>query len=391
MKLLTYFFTFLAFLVSVSSTQLMAADTTLNVTMSKIGGIMARNYPLLVFPREMSDPQLVAMEADLRKLQGLFRTVEPYIRSKSDAYQLTLGIVRENIDQAIEAMENRQYGLARNRFRVTGSLCSNCHTQDNRLRTLFQGRQRAAFPDDLSYAEFNFSTRNYAEAEVYFDKYLRSDLVRYDSDIQLPLRRLLTIYTQVLNTPGEGVKQLESYLKLPRHSELSRKYLQDIIEAMGQLNTTVNKELTSIKFSQLEQYVMDILGGYFTPSPVMFSSPKQEVERVWLRGLLYRYLNEMAEVQEIPSILYWLSLCERALGYNYDFSVSDYYLKACIKRYPYAPFARSCYDEYESYLRFFHTSPIDPIFPREVAEELAGLKKVLQKQKYPNGKYLHVF
>lgn len=346
--------------------------------MSKIGEIMARNYPQLVFPSEMSDLQVVEMEEDLRKLKVLFRTAEPYIQSRSDAYQLTLSIVRDNIDQAIEAMENRQYGLARNRFRVTGSLCSNCHTQDDKLRTLFEGRRRAAFPDDLSYAEFNFATRNYAEAEIYFDKYLRSDLIRYDSDIQLPLRRLLTIYTQVLDTPSEGVKHLEPYLILARHSEVSRQYLQDIIKAMSELTTTANQELVNIDFSKLEQHVMDILGGYFTPSPIMFSSPKQEVERVWLRGLLYRYLNEKAGPKEIPSILYWLSLCERSLGYNYDFSLSDYYLKACIKRYPRAPFARACYDEYESYLRFFHTSPVDPIFPREVAEELAGLKKVLK-------------
>lgn len=354
------------------------ADKELNRTMSKIGTIMARNYPQLMFPRMMNEQQLDKMDADLRQLKSHFATVEPYIRSKSDAYQLTLGVVRENLDQAIEAMETRQYGLARNRFRVTGTLCSSCHTQDNKLRTLFHGIGRDAFEDDLSYAEFNYSTRNYREAEKYFGKYLRSSEPRYDSDILLPLRRLVTIYTQIFNSPNIGADHLRPYLKLERHSSTSLQYLEGIVAAMEALTDKVDEDLGNIDFAKLEQYVMDDLGGYVTASPILFSNPGQEVRRVWLRGLMYRYLNQKAKSEEIPAILYWQSIVDRALGYNYDFSISDYYLKACIKRYPLNPFARMCYSAYEVYLKHFYTSPIDPILPREVDEELRQLKAVLR-------------
>jgi hypothetical protein len=114
---------------------------------------------------------------------------------------------------------------------------------------------------------------------------------------------------------------------------------------------------------------------------IIYSTPIEEMNRVWLRGQLFQYLNGNPRPDEITKILYWLSICDRAIGYDFDFSLAEYYLKHCIYNHSTDPYARLCYKEYEHYVKFFYSGVQDAELPIEVNDELVRMRKALAQAK----------
>lgn len=356
----------------------LAADG-LNPTMANIGRVVDKSYPLLFSTGHLGSADKQKIIKDIHELKSLFGDAEKYLKNRSDAYQLTLGILQGVLENAELAYYRREYELARSRLRVAAGLCSACHTQDERLRTLYKGQGRGAFDSDLSYAEFNFATRNYALAEEYYDRHLRSLTKAKYLELVQPLQRLVTIYAQVNRSPESGAQRMQEYLTLVSHNPAAKSYLDGVIQGLKELANRDRIDIAQLDFFHLNALVLEVLGGYMQPSPIMHSTPREEVERVWLRGLLYRYLNEKAQLAQIPAVLYWLAVSDRAIGYYDAFTLTDFYLKACVRRFPDQPFALKCYQEYEKYLETFYLSPTELIFPREVDEELSELRSYLPK------------
>ncbi|MDH5547406.1 MAG: hypothetical protein OEZ43_17620 [Gammaproteobacteria bacterium] len=362
-----------------SAQTLSAESVALDNIMARIAAVVAQEFSMLWSTTTLDEKQIGTIQRDMAAIQSLFQQAVPLIQQRSDAYQLTLDVMLENLALGLKAAEERDYTLMRNRYRVATRLCSACHTQDQHLRHVFAGLPRDRFQSDLEYAEFNFATRHYEQAQLYFDRYIRLTKKAGDQDVIKAVQRLITIYAQVQNRPLDGVTTLRNYQELPRMKDAdTRLYLQGAIEGLTQLDARMSNS-SDADFAALEDLVTRLLGAYLSPSPVIHSSPAEEVQRVWLRGLLYRYLNEKAERTQMPNLLYWLAILDRALGRG-DISMTDVYLKACIRRYPEHAFARLCYREYETYLRQFYTSSTQPVLPREVAEELAELRRRMPAQ-----------
>ena len=75
-------------------------------------------------------------------------------------------------------------------------------------------------------------------------------------------------------------------------------------------------------------------------------------------------------------ILYWLSVADRSIAYNYFFSMTDLYLKQCVLKYPKHPYAHRCYREYREYVDHTYTDIGKPI-PDGIKKELRELKMKL--------------
>ena len=95
-------------------------------------------------------------------------------------------------------------------------------------------------------------------------------------------------------------------------------------------------------------------------------------------GVLLNYLVENSVSSLAPQILYWMSIAENRMGKNYFFSLSDLYLKDCIKKYPKSLYAKKCYSEYADSIEEGYTGSSGTNIPSEEKNELIKLKNLLK-------------
>jgi len=372
----------LSFCLQVNAAQLsIISPTSLNRLMQDIGKIMVQRFPLLFANRPLTHVEKIQMGHDIVQLNNLFLRAKPYIDKKSITYQISLQFALEHLTHASNAFAENDFDYVKQRLHHLRSICVSCHTQDTKLRTLFADTSREHFDNDYSFAEFNYTTRNYEVAMIYYDKHLLSERPKSELEIIQPLQRLITIYTQLFNDPAKGAKKLYKYVTLAHHSATTKAYLEASIAGLKILAADGVSGASHIDFKTLEHYVDRYLGRFDLTPIVIYSTPQEEVSRVWLRGLLFHYLNANPAQQDIPKILYWLSICDRAIGYDFDFSLADYYLKACVLKFSSHPFAKHCYDEYKAYITAFYTRPTETIFvPIEIHRELEMLRLAIENK-----------
>ncbi len=354
-----------------------APPVTINETMAQIGEVMVGLFPLIVAKRELDGAQQAAVKADVARLIELFRQASPAIEQRAETYQVSYRLVVDYLESVQRILVNDDFDRGRGELYGLGPICASCHTQDTRLRTFFIGAGRARFPDDFSFAEFNYLTRNYDEAERYYDIYLSSPQPQTELDVIQPLQRLVTIYTQIRNQPGRGADKLAQYESIKTHTEETKQQLRGWVEGMRVLAKAGLGGVNQPDFKALAGYVSRYVGDLDRPLPIHVK-PEQEVARVWLRGQLYRYLANRASPDEVPSLLYWLAVTDRAIGYDYYFSLADLYLKDCVFNYAASPVAQRCFAEYTEYVNYSYSGSAGEFVPPEVKDELERMQRVLR-------------
>ena len=94
-------------------------------------------------------------------------------------------------------------------------------------------------------------------------------------------------------------------------------------------------------------------------------------------SVLYEYLQTHPKSAIVPDILYWLSICDRAVNNDFFFSLADLYLRECILSYPTNPVAKKCFKEYETETNAAYTGSGGTHIPAEVKLELSRLKELV--------------
>jgi hypothetical protein len=354
-----------------------AAPAAMNRKMAEIGEVAVDLFPLIMTRRELNATEQTRLKQDLTRLVVLFREAGPHVRQRSQTYNVSYQLVLDHLEKTKRALDRKYVDRARVDLYALGPICTSCHTQDTKLRSAFAGAERARFPDDLSYAEFNFFSRNYVEAEEYYDKYLNSKAAKTEFDVVQPLQRIITLYAQVLNEPGKGAERLSRYFNVKGHTANTRKHLEGWIAGLRALEANGAAKASDTDMKALEGYMRRYIGPLDEPLTAVHVAPDQEIARVWLRGQLYHYLNRMPNMTEVPKILYWLAVVDRAVGYEYFFSLADLYLKDCVLNYSSDPYAQRCFDEYNEYVTYAYSGSAGTFIPPEIEDELEKMKAVL--------------
>jgi len=353
--------------------------SNLNQIMSKIAQQMTVIYPLITAKHKLSKQDSQILKEKTGLLLELFTQAKPYINQRSDTYQVSYDLVLQHLKKTKQSFERSSNQYARKRLHSLGTICISCHTQDTQLRSTFGGAGRNAFDSDFAFAEFSFMTRNYNDATKYYDKFLRSTELKSELDIIKPLQRLVTIHTQIFDSPGVAAKQLSEYRNLAAHTKKTSEHLDGWIQGLKSLRKQHVKSTGNMTFSKLESYVKRYIGDTDQAGAEFFASPQDEVSRVWLRGVLFHYLNTNPPKDEIPKILYWLSICDRTLGYSFNFSFADLYLKECIIGHATHPYAKRCYREFEEFVSVSYSGSGGTFIPPELEDELFELKQHLKE------------
>ena len=355
-----------------------AQERHLNQIMSDIAKLMVDNYPLIVSKSRLSPAEKKTLDNVTQEMITLFEQAAPLINKKSNTYQISYDLILSHLKKTRMAFKQNNIIQARKRLRSMGEICSSCHTQDKQLRSLFPGKKRNAFTNDYEYAEFNYVTRNYDAAIRHYDKYLASDHKKTELEIIKPLQRLLTFHLQINEDVNAAHVALSKYLNLAQHSKQTKTQIQGWLAGLEKLATDKNVS-QPLSFSKLQKAVTQYIGDTDQMQADLFSTPEDEVSRVWLRGQLYHYLNSNPPAEQVPIILYWLSICDRTLGYSYNYSFADLYLKDCVNRFPKHTYAGRCYKEYKNYITSSYSGSAGIFIPPEVEDELYEMKMRLKK------------
>jgi len=353
-------------------------EQNLNQIMTDIASEMSLTYPMIVNQQKLSPQDIKLLRTKTKDIVTLFEQAKPYINQKSNTYQISYDLVLNHLNKTQKSLLNANSIASRKHLRSLGAICVSCHTQDTQLRTIYNGIARDKFNSDLAFAEFSYMTRDYNNAVKYYDKYLRSDSVKSELDLIKPIQRILTIHTQVFHSPGIAAKQLTEYKQLAAHTKKTQTHLTGWIEGLKKLRLNHKVKPENITFKALEAYVNEYIGNTDQAGAEFFSSPEDEVSRVWLRGALFHYLNDNPSADQIPKILYWLSICDRTLGYSFSISFADLYLKECIVKYSSHDYAKKCYKEYEEFVAVSYSGSGGAFIPQELENELFELKKHLK-------------
>jgi hypothetical protein len=352
-----------------------SSAVSVNEIMVKIGQTVQELFPVLFDEKAMEQAAgRQQLNSAVTKLDTLFNEAKPHFDIKSPTYRISFEVIHTQLADAMVAMKHDNYRHAINIVKEFVAVCSSCHTQDPQLRTLFSDVGRDRFGNDLQFAEFSYMTRNYDTAMAHYLKYLAATVELSEAELMTVMKRILTINTQIYNRPEDALNELNKLRDNPRHTKYSRKNLEEWLAGLEDLRQQQVSTLTNPDMAQLTLYVDKILGPLHDPGAADFPSKKEKVSRVWLRGRLYHYLNTLPPREEIPVILYWLSIIDRSTDYSFYYSLADMYLKECILQYTSHPYAQKCYDEYEAYITFSYSGSRGTDIPDDIEQELKALK-----------------
>jgi len=354
---------------------------TLNEAMTEIGSTMVDVYPLILSETPLTNSQNNQILQSSKKLEQLFSQIDHQISKKSTTYQLSYELILEYLQATNDIDNSVDLSFIKQRLVTLSDFCVSCHTQDNKLRTFFSTTKSKNFSSLGAEAEFNFATRNYSEAAKLFEKKLLFSTNLSHSESLKILNRLLVIYIQVLNKPLKAKQVLIRLSQRNSISEDTSDYIDKVITAITKMLAAHGNVPDDVKFKDLQEFAYQYLLDANARQAFTGMTVGEEVERLWLRGVLFRYLNEEPKAEEIPYILYWLALCYRSIGYGYDYTLADFYLKQCVKRYPEHPMAQRCFNDYKDYVEFYFTTPTEPILPMEISQELEDLEIFIKKPK----------
>ncbi|HEY5601676.1 MAG TPA: hypothetical protein VIM41_01055 [Gammaproteobacteria bacterium] len=348
---------------------------SVNEIMVKIGQTVQGIFPVLFDEKAMEQAAGKQQLTDaIRKLDTLFREAKPHFDVKSPTYRISFEVIHTKLSDALIALKHDNYKHATNIVKEFVSICSSCHTQDSNQRTLFSDIGRDRFGDDLQFAEFGYMTRNYKSAMTHYLKHVTSSNKLSEAELMTVMKRILTINAQVYNRPEDAITELSKLKGNPNHTKYSQKNLEEWLAGLEDLKQQQVSSVTNPDMDQLKLYVDKILGPLHDPGMADFPSKKEKVARVWLRGLLYHYLNTSPPREEIPVILYWLAIVDRSIDYSFYFSLADMYLKECMLQYTSHSYAEKCYDEYEAYITFSYSGSRGTDIPDDIVQELKALK-----------------
>lgn len=336
--------------------------------------------------------------ANLNNISNAFKNSEHIRTFKTPGFQPSYDVVKDHLEHTIDAFNTNNKLFARTRLKATASLCISCHTQMSGGKRGFirsvNTVGRGSFDNDFEYAEFLYVTRNFNKAVRYYDRAIQKrietneelkkinkkvsleDSEGYlDRSINQSLKRILTTYTKVFFRPDKAISLLSKY---DDNSKLSKMIREDIKDWMKQLKTW--KSTKRVYSLNSDQDMRIFINKHLAPLVSEDGSVEdgtQDVTLLVASGFLTKYLGLRPKSKHVPEILYWLSIADRNLDFNFFFSLSDVYLKECITRYPKNKFAPKCYKEYEQNVIFGYSGSGGTSIPDEEKKELKRLKDLL--------------
>ncbi|MBC7428750.1 MAG: hypothetical protein H7336_09085 [Bacteriovorax sp.] len=316
---------------------------------------------------------------NLTDISGFFKTARHVEYFQRPGFRPSLDTINKHIDETVSAVKNNNYIFAQKRMKALTSLCISCHSQlsetatENAFGNAISKAKKESFESDYAYGNYLFLVRRFGESEKFFDLATVTALkTGNDQELYSSLRRIISIHTKINFNPLMAqafITRYQSNKGLPLMA-------QDQLEIWSK-SLKKWKSFNPKKVKSIDSFIQK----YLAPLEVnkdKIATGDNDIALLVSSGVLSKYLNDNPKSKNVPEILYWLSIAERRLSNSFFFSLSDLYLKDCVRLYPKSSYAKKCYQEYADNIEFGYSGSGGTDIPIEEKQELDALKGALK-------------
>lgn len=316
---------------------------------------------------------------NLTDISEFFKSARHVEYFQRPGFRPSLETINHHMNDTINAVKGNNYIFAQKRLKALTALCISCHSQlsesaaENTFGNAIKKVKRENFDSDFAYGNYLFLVRRFSESEKYFDLTIEKSLKdQTEEELYPSLRRLISINTKIELNPKKANQFIDRYISNPKLPPLAKHTLVTWKKSLGKWKNFKTKKIKSID---------GFIKTYLAPLEVEkgeTAGGENDITLLIGSGVLSKYLNDSPKTKLAPEILYWLSIAERRLSNTYFFSLSDLYLKDCVKLYPKSKYARKCFNEYAENIEFGYSGSGGTDIPVEEKQELERLKGFLK-------------
>lgn len=316
---------------------------------------------------------------NLTDLSDFFKSATHVEYFDRPGFRPSLETMNSHLTDTINSVNNNNFVFAQKRLSALTALCINCHTQlsasgiSNAFGEALNKSKREKFDTDFAYGNYLYLIRQFDESEKYLLLALERALVESRShELYTSIRRIISIHTKIKFDYKKAHEFVTKFGNDPRMPGLAKENLQDWGRSLDKWKN-FNPDSPIV--------VEDFIKKYLSPLEEIKEQKglgDNDITLLISAGVLSKYLNDHPKTKSAPQILYWLSVAERRLSNTYFFTISDLYLKDCIKLYPASPYAKKCYGLYEDNINFGFTGSGGTDVPPEEKTELTRLRSLIK-------------
>jgi hypothetical protein len=322
--------------------------------------VMQDLLPLVLDEKKFNDPNnknIIIKSID--QLDYLFSKPKNPIDQAPITFRISSSILTRHVKAARKAFISSDYIYSRYILKSLPAALRSYYGHSEHTNSINNNLpliNKDQFASEFDLAEFYYILRNYKQALINYESFIVNNIYKEDisQTLQTALERILAIHLQEYRDPKSAFQVLKNFQQRFVFPEYINVYINEWLKGLELVKDTFhNSHSKNIKnnltFKELKEYI----DQYFHESehlPSSFIIPKSDqIFYLMLSGYLNDYLYANPKQDEIPAILYWSSLCDRALNYHDNISVADLYLKECIVSNPKSPYAKKCLSEYEEF------------------------------------------
>lgn len=316
---------------------------------------------------------------NLTDISEFFKSARHVEYFQRPGFRPSLETINHHMSDTINAVKGNNYIFAQKRLKALTALCISCHSQlsesaaENTFGNAIKKVKRENFESDYAYGNYLFLVRRFSESEKYFDLAIEKSIKDHnDAELYSSLRKLVSINTKIDFNPKKANVFIEKYLNNPNLPVLAKNTLATWKKSLGMWKGFNTKKIKSID---------GFINTYLAPLEAKKGETgggENDITLLVGSGVLSKYLNDFPKTKLAPEILYWLSIAERRLSSTFFFSLSDLYLKDCVKLYPKSSYAKKCFNEYAENIEFGYSGSGGTDIPVEEKQELERLKRFLK-------------
>lgn len=196
--------------------------------------------------------------------------------------------------------------------------------------------------------------------------------------VETSIRRKLAYFVRIKQDPEAGIKSLKMNGLNKNLPLVIRKNINDWISQLKSWKKVTTPSVETATEEEVRKFVNQLMGPDLNGKSGF--THERLISYLRVSGFLYTYLGKHKQTEFTGEVLYWLALCDRHLSNDLFYSLSDIYLKDCVRDFSKSPIARKCFDEYKEGVVFSYTGSAGTSIPPEVSAELKELEKLLPSQ-----------
>lgn len=315
---------------------------------------------------------------NLTDISEFFKSAKHVEYFQRPGFRPSLETMNYHLTDTINSVQNNNFVFAQKRLDALTSLCVSCHSQlsahgtANAFGDAINKAPREDFESDYAFGNYLYLIRRFDDSEKYLNLALEKALKESRShELYSSLRRLISIHTKISFNYAKANNFVDKYKKDLRLPVLAKNTLESWSKSLGPW-----KNFDPSKVDSIEKFIKT----YLSPLEEIKeqTGSDNDITLLIASGVLSKYLNDHPQTPNAPSILYWLAIAERRLSNTYFFTLSDLYLKDCVRLYPKTSFAKKCYALYEENIQFGYSGSGGTDVPPDEKRELARMRALLK-------------